>query len=182
MKPKAKLSKKKSFHNSTEPYLPPLEALQINSVRTRKGSLARLGNAILALNIICLLFSLTYLGSYIFELSSFLIVCPSHSAIAGLDLFCSLQYVLASSLIIIAVKKSNLDYYRKFNLILTVIVWLQIIKGGFYFIFHQIDGEACTFQYSDYDTTIIICGIVVGTALFVMYFTRKLRISAEGIL
>ena len=180
MKPKIKLSKKKSFHNPLETFAPPLESLQINSIRTRKGSQATLANTILALNMIIFLLCFVYIILYLLDIYADLIICESHCLISGLDLFCCLLYILSSSFLIIAIKKSSVEYYRKFHHMIIAICCLLILKGALYFIFHEINADECIFNYIDYDSTIIVCGILVGAALMFMYFIRKLKINMEG--
>ena len=181
MKPKLKLSKKKSFHNPLETYAPPLEILQINSVRTRKKSLASLANTILALNMILLLISVMYICLYLRDVSIYLVTCQSHCVIKGLDLLSCLEYIAGSSFLIIAIKKARVDYFNKFRMMITGIIFLQILKGSLYFIFHEMNAMDCIFDYVDYDTTIIISGIIVGMALMYAYFIRKLKLTTEGI-
>lgn len=180
MKPKIKLSKKKSFHNPLETSAPPLEILQINSVRTRKKSFASLANTVLALNMIFLLKSVVFICLYLRDVSLFLISCQSHCVIKGLDLLSCLEYIAGSSFLIIAIKKARVDYFNKFQMMITCIIFQQILKGFLYFIFHEMNNIDCIFDYVDYDTTIIISGIIVGMALMYGYFIRKLKLTTEG--
>ena len=180
MKQKPKFVKKKSY-NALLPSAPRLETLQINSIKTRKGYMASSANIILAFNMIFLMICVSYIGYYLLDISQYLIQCETHCLISALNVLCCLNYILSSSYLIIAIKNTKFEYYKKYNIMIGLICLMQFIKGVIYFIIHEIiDENNCIFDFINYEGTIMVCIVIICIAILFVYFIRKLRIYVEG--
>lgn len=180
MKNKIKYLKKNALYPVIE-NAPLIETLEINSLKTRKRYIGSSANIILAFNIIFLILCLFYMISYLCDFSNYLIKCETFCFLSAINLLCCLQFVLSSSYLIIAIKMSNLEYYRKYNFMMISICLFQFLKIGIYFFVHEMIGEDnCIFDYNNYEATIIECGILILVAFIFLYFIRNLKNLETG--